>query len=331
MNSDDRILAVVATCVFAGGGALAAVLVVVGGGFMPSPRTAAEVAQTELAPQAVVGTKEVQLAHNNNFEYEMNDQMVRSLIAGVSAHPRLTSWLLTDGLLERFVEAVESVAQGVTPRGALETLAPKGDFFVYDYKLDFAITQGTFRRFDMVTDAFSSLDSDGIAAVFHEVEPTINGEFARASWGDSGFEQVMQQAFVHLLEVEVQDGPLEVERRAKAYVFAEDRLQALSDVQRQLLRMGPENARKVQAKLRELACAFGWNDLEKPAILRAVDESTPVQMPEPLLIARAEAQEKIAEERATPNSDLAQPVQAAMLRSLNVEANRESPKPEHEF
>ena len=53
-------------------------------------------------------------------------------------------------------------------------------------------------------------------------------------------------------------GQLEVEQRAIIYAFAEDSLENLSHAQRQLLRMGPENARRVQNKLHQLRSALGW-------------------------------------------------------------------------
>ena len=43
----------------------------------------------------------------------------------------------------------------------------------------------------------------------------------------------------------------------RSYHFADPALEALSPAQKQLLRLGPGNARRVQAKLRELAPALG--------------------------------------------------------------------------
>jgi hypothetical protein len=42
------------------------------------------------------------------------------------------------------------------------------------------------------------------------------------------------------------------------YAFANQDLEQLSGAQRHLVRMGPDNARKIQAKLRKLRVAFGW-------------------------------------------------------------------------
>ncbi len=45
--------------------------------------------------------------------------------------------------------------------------------------------------------------------------------------------------------------------KVKTYRYVDPKLEALSPAQKQLLRMGPENAQKIQAKLRELAGVLG--------------------------------------------------------------------------
>jgi hypothetical protein len=43
----------------------------------------------------------------------------------------------------------------------------------------------------------------------------------------------------------------------KRFEFADPQLESLSDAQKQLLRMGPANAKRVRAKLREIETALG--------------------------------------------------------------------------
>jgi hypothetical protein len=66
------------------------------------------------------------------------------------------------------------------------------------------------------------------------------------------FRERLDAAFATLLAVPVPDGPVEVEPKVVTYTYADDSLEELSPVQRQFLRMGPDNVRRVQAKLREL-------------------------------------------------------------------------------
>ena len=46
--------------------------------------------------------------------------------------------------------------------------------------------------------------------------------------------------------------PVEVYTDSVMYKYADERLESLSDPQKQLLRTGPDNMRRIKAKLREL-------------------------------------------------------------------------------
>jgi hypothetical protein len=53
--------------------------------------------------------------------------------------------------------------------------------------------------------------------------------------------------------VEAPTGDIELEERTVAtFAYADERFESLSDAQRHLLRMGPDNVRRVQEKLQEL-------------------------------------------------------------------------------
>jgi len=211
---------------------------------------------------------------------DSTDDLFRSLVAGLSSHPKLTAWLVTDGIVRRFVAAVESVAGGYSPRDELDFMRPTHPFLVRPGDPGtLVIASGSYRRYSLAADVVESIDTVGAVRLFRELEPLLDEAHRGVSWGDSNFEYSLREAVTHLLEVPVPGGQLAVERRMLTYAFSDPAIERLSDAQRQLLRMGPENARKVQAKLRELADAFGWIDDTStfagpivPAGLRTTDD-----------------------------------------------------------
>jgi hypothetical protein len=74
---------------------------------------------------------------------------------------------------------------------------------------------------------------------------------------DGNFDPVLERAIIELLRVPAIDGEVALEPHGIVYAFAEPRLQSMSAAQKQLLRMGPQNVRAVQAKLREIASHLG--------------------------------------------------------------------------
>lgn len=186
------------------------------------------------------------------------------MAAGLSAHPKWASWLVTHDLLHRFVEAVEAVADGYSPAEQFGFMAAKGAFLVREDEGRLVIAAGTYRRYSLAVEVLSSIDAERAVAVFRELEPGIEAIRRDMAWHRGDFEDRLRLAVDHLLAVEIPNGPMEVERRTASYAFAADEHELLSGAQRQLLRMGRSNAMAVQTKLQDLYAAFGWQ--EAPAV-----------------------------------------------------------------
>ena len=64
--------------------------------------------------------------------------------------------------------------------------------------------------------------------------------------------KVLIEAIDTLLDTPEVKMPVEVYTDSVMYKYADERLESLSDPQKQLLRTGPDNMRRIKAKLREL-------------------------------------------------------------------------------
>ena len=288
MNRDDRLFAIIGGTVVT---AAATVFLVFAGGITgtiedrPTVRVAPiPVADTPEEPSDIVPA---------SFEEPMplfGDNFVRAVVGGISTHPEWATWLVTDGLVQRFVAAVEAVADGYSPRGELGFVETNRPFLVREDEGRLVIAAGTYRRYDLPVEVFTSLDAEAAVVIFKELEPAIFEARRDVAWHRGDFDDRLRQAIDHLLEVEVPSGSIEVERRTLAYAFAEDDLERMSDAQRHLLRMGRKNAMAIQSKLRDIRSAFGWPSAPGPAAIRhAVIDGEDVVNTEPVIIAEAVA------------------------------------------
>lgn len=268
MNSDDRLFAIIGGTLVT---ATAAVFLWYGGGITGSieDRAPVPVPAALATPDSTSSSAEVPVpvpAERSADVIPAADPgpapgielAVGTLVSGLSSHPQWAAWLATEGLVARFVAAVEAVADGYSPTEELGFLAAGGPFLVREEDGRLVIAAGTFRRYRLAVEVLSSIDASEAVTILRELEPELEAARRDVAWHRGSFEDRLRQAVDHLLEVEVPPGSLEVERRTLSYAFADDRLELLSGAQRQLLRMGPVNARMVQAKLRELRRAFGW-------------------------------------------------------------------------
>lgn len=186
-----------------------------------------------------------------------SDVAVRELVDGVSSHPQLTKWLVNEDLVRRFVASVDNIAEGRSPRQHIEFMQPTTPFRILDRRGTFYMNPVSYHRYDLAAEVFESLDTAGTVALYRELRPLIAEAYREISPPDSDFDDRLLQAIDHLLAVEFPAGDIELEERTVAtYGFADEQLESLSDAQRHLLRMGPQNVRRVQSKLREIRDAL---------------------------------------------------------------------------
>lgn len=198
---------------------------------------------------------------------EGSDEVVRRLAAALSAHPALASWLATDDLVRRFVVVVDNVAVGLVPRKEIPFLAPEEAFRAEPGEAGPPrVHPASFDRYAPAAAVVGSLDPEGSLELYRRLRPLVD-EAARESlgYGADRFDETLRRALVHLLETPVPAGPPVLERRATSFHYADPRLEELSDAQKQLVRMGPDNQRRVQAKLRQVARGLGVAEGEIPA------------------------------------------------------------------
>jgi hypothetical protein len=181
-----------------------------------------------------------------------SDVVVRELVAELSSRPELVAWLANEDLVRRFVAAVDNTANGISPTTQLEFLRPEGSFKVVEKGEDLFVDPASYDRYDLMTQVFISLDTEGTVALYGELEPLIDDAYAEISPPGSRFSERLDAAIDQLLEVTPPSGQPQVQRKVLTYVYTDPSLEGLSSAQRQLLRMGPDNVLLIKAKLREI-------------------------------------------------------------------------------
>jgi hypothetical protein len=181
-----------------------------------------------------------------------------SLLEAVSANPLLRGLLVAPDVARRWAVAVENLANDVVPRKQLETLAPKGAFAVLRRDGKVSIDPQSYSRFDAVGDAVASVNVDAFVIAYAALRPALEAAYRALGYPDGSIDKAAARA-LHRIEVSpVRDGEVAVvEGTGATWAFADPSLEGLGDVEKQILRMGPRNARILQAKAREISQALG--------------------------------------------------------------------------
>jgi hypothetical protein len=192
---------------------------------------------------------------------DQSDGLVRELAQGLSSHPLLGLWLGQQDLVRLFVNVVDLVSKGESPRATLGFLAPKGGFGTMQRKGVLVIDGASYARYDFFAQGVAALDMGAAAAAFRRSLPLLEAAYRELGYPEGGFERALRQGVDRLLAVPALDTEVAVKpvRRGNLllYEYADPALEALSPAQKHLLRMGPANVRRIQQALRGFLSALG--------------------------------------------------------------------------
>jgi len=192
-----------------------------------------------------------------------SDDLARTLASNVSEHPLVAAALKESGVIERFVAAVDQIAEGNAPRRDIEFLRPEGRFLVLGREPELRIDPASYRRYDALAQAFAALDAKVLAAAYRRLAPLCEEAYQALGYPEGGFEQRLRTALALLASTPRTDDTPALVAEVKRYEFADPNLEGLAEAQKQLLRMGPENAERIAAKLREIEAAIGVPKAER--------------------------------------------------------------------
>ncbi len=187
---------------------------------------------------------------------DASDEVVRSLAETLSEHPRLAAWLAPDNLIRRFVAAVVDVANDESPRPHVGHLEPAGSFRIREREGALLIDSGSYSRYDTYAAFFDALEEDRALELHRGLKPLLDEAYQDLGYPGGDFDAILVKAIDRVLVTPIPAGNVVVKRRVSNYRFADPDLEALGPVEKHLIRMGPANARKVQAKLRALRAAL---------------------------------------------------------------------------
>jgi hypothetical protein len=181
------------------------------------------------------------------------DPFLRGLLGSLSTRPELARWLATEGLMQQMAVAIDRISHGATPARDLRVLAPSSEFRAEGSGFTRTMDAASYRRYDGLAETVASIDPAAAATVYRTIRPRLNEAYVSLGRTEADVDVAVQQALEVLIATPVPSGPIRlVEGRGATWAFADPKLEALDPAQKQLLRMGPENANRVIAMLKQL-------------------------------------------------------------------------------
>ena len=158
------------------------------------------------------------------------------------------AWTVADNLARRASVIIENASRGELPpkRGGL--LPPVSAFPVRREGDRFFLDASGYRRFDPYLDQLESIDPKRLAQCIRLLSPLLDEALSELGYAD-GPQAGVSAAIERILAVPEPTAGADVElvQPKVLFQYADPRLESLSALQKQVLRMGPDNVRRLKA------------------------------------------------------------------------------------
>jgi hypothetical protein len=147
------------------------------------------------------------------------------------------------------------IGDGKTPAAPFAVLRPTTHVAIIGNGPSGKLDASTYARWNSVTDALISIRPKELAQLYVNVKPLFDQAYRDLGHPNPDFDEAIIKAIDTLKETpQVDQEPVLIRKQPAAFYEHEDQsLKALLPVQKQFLLMGPENRRRIQDWLNDLA------------------------------------------------------------------------------
>ena len=187
---------------------------------------------------------------------ETADTYARESIESVNGGKALAQFVAGDYIVERAVAIVDALRRGEVPYKLLPVGRPSKPFPISDDGLRVTMDPSGFSRYDVFAQWVNGIDVLAIVELLNDYEQIATEALSRMGVGDFDIRSAVLAATTEILATPIAPQSPELMKREANWVYMDPELEALSSLQKQVLRMGPDNSGIVQAKARELRGAL---------------------------------------------------------------------------
>lgn len=162
--------------------------------------------------------------------------------------------LASEQLVRGFVILVDNISRGEFPQTGLpyQPLRQEMPVSNIDDNL-FVMDESAFARFDQLIDTFVSVDTDQAMSLYRLLSPLFQQAYAEIGNRNINFDDTLRTAIRNVIRTSDVEGPFQLVKPSVMFLYADASIENLQDVQKQLVRLGPENTDKLKTKLREFS------------------------------------------------------------------------------
>ena len=187
---------------------------------------------------------------------EESDPVLREALAPAGDSALLGGVLAQDNLVERGAGLIDAFSRGIVMRKLLPVAPPGKSFATTERGGQIFMDPAGYRRYDAYATAIAELDTDLLADNFHRFRPLLEEAYAALGYPPGEMDNALIRALDRVLATPEISDPIAVEKVEAVYKYVDPSLEKLPAVQKQLLRMGPDNVAKIKTQAAALRRAL---------------------------------------------------------------------------
>lgn len=178
-----------------------------------------------------------------------SDSMLFSRLAEMELGASLLRLLAPDDVIRKFVVFVHNAAEGELPQLEYPLRTIPGTFEVNEVGANFyELAPSNYERYEPMISTVTEMDPASVIALYRQMKPLFQEAYAEIGFQED-FDQVVLRAIEQVIAFEPDEGPYQLIMPSVQYIYADSQYESLSPVQKQLIRIGPENLQRLKQRL----------------------------------------------------------------------------------
>tara|TARA_Y100000991_G_C21971329_1_gene349638 strand:- start:978 stop:1841 length:864 start_codon:yes stop_codon:yes gene_type:complete len=183
---------------------------------------------------------------------EESDDAVRDALGDIPLGTAGQQYLIPGNIIERSTSLIYLMAQGDVPYKLLPVSRPKAAFPFSDDGEQVVTDPAGFERYDALTEWIESLDLESLLSSLEWFIPLFREAWSYYGENPAAFDMaVVMTLDLMIATPEVDLSGARLTRKEAVWIFEDPAIEGLWPIQKQMLRMGPENAKILKAKAAE--------------------------------------------------------------------------------
>jgi len=199
-----------------------------------------------------------------------SDPVVIASLSGLAGSAAVEQYVVSEDIVSRMVATIDALSARQVPGSIKVVQGPGGDFEVTadadppsvilnpagDPIRQYLLDPANYQRYTPYVERLEAMNTEELAAAYRDYRPLFEEAFRQLGYTQGDFDRRLGAVIDELLATPVVTEPVRLIKPEAYYLYADEALESLTAGQKILIRMGPDNAARVKAKLAEIRSAL---------------------------------------------------------------------------